>query len=70
MNETEAERHLVIEILEILPPFLWFGLLMYLLVRYRRQVEDLFRRLSTFKGTRSWSDARACRSHRCSLCAT
>lgn len=61
----------MIDLLGILPRFLWFGLILFLLWRYRRQIEGLFRRLSTFKGmgvelgfaAASMDDAVAARAH-------
>lgn len=49
-NDATATGSLLIELLGALPPFLWFGLLVILLLRYRAQIASLFRRLTAFKG--------------------
>ncbi|MGH6916715.1 MAG: hypothetical protein ACREJ0_03325 [Geminicoccaceae bacterium] len=54
MNAAEtgaaADGNFVVDVLGSLPPYLWFGLLVFLLIRYRSQIEQLFRRLTGFKG--------------------
>ena len=54
MNAAETgaatSGNLGVDLLGSLPPYLWFGLLVFLLVRYRSQIEQLLRRLTGFKG--------------------
>ena len=45
-----ADGNLVVDLLGSLPPYLWFALLLYLLIHYRQQIEQLLRRLTGFKG--------------------